>query len=90
MRAAEVIGKGVVTTDGALLGKVADLILDLEGWRVRELVISLSKDVAQQLGMKRLFGSPKVAVPVSYVSGVKDVISLSTDSASLKSAVRQI
>lgn len=90
MRATEIIGKGVVTTDGALLGKVADLILNLEEWRVKELVISLSKDVAQQLGLKKFFGSPKVAVPVSYVSGVRDVISLSTDSVSLKSTVREV
>ncbi len=90
MRAGELIGKGVVTTDGALLGKVSDLIIDLGEWSIKELVISLNKEAAQQLGLKKLFGSPKIAVPVSYVSGVRDVISLSTDVASLKSAVRQV
>ncbi len=90
MRARELIGKGVVTTDGFLLGKVSDLIIDLGEWRVVELVVSLSGQAARQLSLKKFIGSPKVALPVGHVSGIRDVISLSADTASLKSALREV
>jgi len=67
--------KDVVTSDGARVGRVADLIV--EEWRVTGLIVQLSKEAAQAAGIRKLLGKPKVLVPTGHVGGVRDVVLLS-------------
>lgn len=78
-------GRHVVAADGLVIGEVAALFLDSDGWRVESLQIKLGNDVADQLGAARsLFHAGTVEVPVRMVQSVGDAVVLSVPVSDLR------
>lgn len=88
MRASSILKKDVVTSDGARVGRVADLAV--EEWKVTGLIVQLSREAAQAAGIRKLLGRPKALVSTRYVGGVRDVILLSLKLEELGSAVEPV
>jgi sporulation protein YlmC with PRC-barrel domain len=77
MKFSELSGKDVISQDGRDLGEVADVVLDVSGWRIDALVVKLARDLLESFHMKRpLFGTQTIQIPTSQVSGVGDKVIL--------------
>lgn len=73
----EMTGKDVISQDGREVGKVDDLVLDHESWKVQALLIKLERELLEEFAMKRpMFGTQTVRLPVAFVSGVSDKVIL--------------
>ncbi|RLG47174.1 MAG: hypothetical protein DRO06_03250 [Thermoproteota archaeon] len=90
MRLSDLLGKEVVTSDGFKLGKVEDLLVDEEGWKVTDLVVSLTRQSAKAVGLRKILGSVKVALPVETASGIGDVVTLSKPIEEVKPELRPV
>jgi len=68
---AETVKKDVFTTKGSYCGKIADLDLDLEKFRVRSIVIDAIKGsfLSSMVGEKR-----GVIVPFAMVQAIGDIV----------------
>ena len=88
MRAREVLGKKVVTRDGGLVGRVADLELT-DDWRVPRLILSLRREAARSAGA-RFPLRPKSAIKSSAVAGVGEFVTLTCGWSELSSVLEKI
>ena len=74
----QLFGLRVITHDGAELGKVQDVEIETEGWRLTGLVVRLERDVLERLRMRKpLIGTQEMLVSVADVVGVSDNVVLS-------------
>jgi sporulation protein YlmC with PRC-barrel domain len=68
----------VIAADGLVIGEIAALFLDAEGWRIEALQIKLRPEIADRLGAERhLFRAGNLEVPVTLVQSVSDTVVLS-------------
>ena len=66
-----IVGKDVFTTKGVYCGKVSDIDMDLDRFRVRALVV----DAVRGSFLANLVGDKKgVIVPFSMITAVGDVV----------------
>lgn len=67
MKCSELIDKYVYAEGGFNVGKIRDIILDPEEWKVTHLEVELSKEASQQiLGVKpAMFGSARNTLAIS-------------------------
>ena len=80
----DLIGKSVVSQDGAEIGDIQALDVDVDSWKVAALEIRLERGVLEKLNLKKpLLGSQSVRIATDRVSGVSDKVVL-------KSTVDQI
>src|SRR4051812_27719745 len=66
----------VLDSTGAHVGKVVDVELEPDGWQVKALIVRLDRAAADQLKLKRLFGSTELALKVIHVHAVGDAVLL--------------
>jgi len=88
LNARELFGKEVIGDQGSRIGKVRDLIFDVGSWQVRELEVDLVPDLAEELGLKKMFGREPAAVKVDYIRGVGDTILLKLSRPQLREALQ--
>ncbi len=80
----------VYTDDGKLLGALDGIMVDSTAWTVSHLVISVNKEIAEDLNFKKsMFGAELVNLPISFVKNVGDVVQLNANLAALKGAVSE-
>jgi sporulation protein YlmC with PRC-barrel domain len=79
----ELFNKEVVGKSGTIIGKVKDVIIDPNDWRVIALQIELESQVAEFLHMKKRIGSVHHPINVTYVQAVGDRVVLKADMADL-------
>ena len=85
VRARNMVGLPVVTSDAAKLGKVDGTELDTESWKVTHIRIDLTDDSIRELGLKKPFlGGIRICLPVAHVSKVGDVVTLKPSLAEVK------
>ena len=85
MKAADLVGKQVITSEAQVLGQVESVEVDISTWTVSNLFVTLLKSVVEKLNFKKpLFGSVTVTLPVSAIKTVGDVISISESLQDLK------
>lgn len=70
------LGKNVIDSAAARIGKVDDLVIDETQWKANQLVIKLESTVAEELGIKKMLRATKIHVPVSIISAAGDVVTL--------------
>ncbi len=81
-------GRTVISSDGQAIGRVSDIFLDSDSWRVEALQINLRKGVATTLGAEHgVFHSGRIEVPVSLVQSVGDAVVLSAATRELRDAI---
>ncbi len=80
----ELKGISVVGAGGRVLGDVVDVDVDVATWRVAQVIVRIHSDAVEALGLKKPFWSrAQVALPVSHISGVSDVIVLRSSATEL-------
>lgn len=85
VRARNMVGLPVVTSDAAKLGKVDGTELDTDLWKVTHIRIDLADDSIRELGLKKPFmGGIRICLPVSHVGKVGDVVTLKPSLAEVK------
>lgn len=52
LKAFELLGLEVITSDGRNIGEVVDLAIEHPGWKVRDLRVSIDKRIAEELGLQ--------------------------------------
>lgn len=73
----ELIGKTVVSQDGADVGEVHGLDVDVDSWKVEALEIKLERDVLEKLNLKKpVFGTQTARLATERVAGVSDSVVL--------------
>ena len=72
----KLIGLQVITAAAEILGEVKGAKIDTNTWQVIELHVKLSDIAANELNMKKRFGSAAVTIPVSVVQAVSHVVSI--------------
>jgi sporulation protein YlmC with PRC-barrel domain len=76
VHAKNIFDKEVIGRAGTNIGKVEDLLIDTNNWRVTALQVRLEGQIAEEFGMKKRFGSTQIALSVEYVQGASDKIVL--------------
>jgi sporulation protein YlmC with PRC-barrel domain len=85
MKAANLTGKQVITSEAQVLGEIEDVEIDSSTWTVTHLHVSLLKNNVKKLNFKKpLFGSVTVCLPINVIKAVGDVISLNKSIEDLK------
>jgi sporulation protein YlmC with PRC-barrel domain len=74
--ASEVVGKEVIESKGFNIGKISDVQLDENDWKVLALEVLLNKDVAEEHHLRHRFRRTKVLISVDHIQGVGDKIIL--------------
>jgi sporulation protein YlmC with PRC-barrel domain len=77
-------GKNVIGSGGIILGETKGAEVNPGSWQVTHLQVKLTSQTADQLGFKKRFGSQTVCMPVSIVSAVGDVITITSSLEDLK------
>lgn len=73
-KSSEVTGKTVSTSEGRVIGTVADLLIDTL-WNVTDIQIKVEKAAAKEMGLKRpLIGSLLILVETSRIKAVTDQV----------------
>lgn len=83
MNAKEFLGKEVLEDRGWKIGKVRDVIIDTNTWEVKGFDVALERQVAEEYGMKKVFGSSTVPIRVEDIKSVADAIMLKGSKLSL-------
>jgi sporulation protein YlmC with PRC-barrel domain len=85
MDAMKLNGVRVIAADSYSLGEVDGVNVDTKQWRVTHLKVGLSDEAVRELGYsKPLLGSVKICLPVEFVSGYGDVVTLKKSLMELK------
>lgn len=85
MKAADLVGKQVITSEAHVLGQIEGVEVDVSTWTVSNLSVTLLKSNIKKLNLKKpLFGSVTVSLSVSIIKNVGDVISLTESIQDLK------
>ena len=85
MKAANLNGKQVITSEAQVLGEIEGIEIDVTTWKVTHLHVSLLKNIIKKFNFKKpLFGSVTVYLPINVVNAIGDVISLNKSIADLK------
>ena len=67
----------VITKDSFSIGEISEANMD-EDWRITHIQVKLTKEATKELGFKKpLLGHVTICLPVYYVKGVGDVVTLS-------------
>ena len=85
MNATKLNGKQVITSKAEVLGEVEGVEIDTSDWSVTHIQISLLKQNIEKFNYKKpLFGSVSVCIPVTLITAISDVISISESIEDLK------
>jgi len=82
----EIMGLQVVTSGAHIIGEVKGVKIDTATWEIKYLNVKLTGEAAENLGMKKRFGSSKICLPVSMVQAVAHVVTISRSLAELESS----
>jgi sporulation protein YlmC with PRC-barrel domain len=85
MDVAKLNGVKVITADSYTLGEVEGVNVDTKNWKVTHTKVGLTDEATRELGYsKPLLGSVKICLPVDFVSGYGDVVTLKKSLLELK------
>ena len=85
LRVKHLNGLEVITADAFNLGKVDGAEVDTGTWQLTHLVVELTKEGEQALGLRKpILGSISVCLPVTAVNKIGHVVTLSQSIPELK------
>lgn len=86
-----ICGKKVIGVEALVLGEVESVKVDTSTWQVTHLSVSLTEDATKELGFKKPFLSKVIiALPITSVSVVGDVITLDKSIKDLKDVIARL
>ena len=72
----DLVGKEVVGTDAQKVGVVTRVMIDMNGWQVKELEVRLDENVLQELNAQGGVRNPSAMIRVDQIQGVSDKVIL--------------
>ncbi len=91
MRASDIYGMYVLTSDGENVGEVLDLLIDTDSWMLTKLILKPSPKIAKEFGLKKRFrGVRPVEMEVDAIKSVQDVIMLSLSSNEFRRRLKKL
>jgi sporulation protein YlmC with PRC-barrel domain len=81
-------GRKVISRDAKTVGEVSGTYVDVNNWKITNLLIDLSDQTIELFGYKKptpIIGSVSACLPISAVKVVGDVITLNTTFSELPS-----
>lgn len=85
VRARNLVGLEVITSDAKKLGEVDGTELDTESWKATHLRVDLTDESIRELGLKKpLMGGIRICLPVDHVNKVGHVVNLKLAIAEVK------
>jgi sporulation protein YlmC with PRC-barrel domain len=69
-------GKNVIGTGGSIVGEVKGAEVNTNTWQITHLRVKLSGQASDSMGLKKRFGSSTVCMPVSMISAIGDVVTI--------------
>jgi sporulation protein YlmC with PRC-barrel domain len=77
-------GKKVITTDAFNVGIVSEAMMD-DNWKITHVLVNLTKEATRELGFKKpILGHVVICLPVDYITGFADFITLNKTREQLK------
>lgn len=76
LKATSLREKEVIESDGRLMGKVKDGVIDDKTWQITSLEVQLQGNVAKEFHLKKAFGSTTVPIETKFVGAVGDKVVL--------------
>jgi sporulation protein YlmC with PRC-barrel domain len=77
-------GKKVITTDAFNVGEVSEAVMN-DNWKITHMHVTLTKEATEELGFKKpILGHVVICLPVNYVTGFADFITLNKTREELK------
>lgn len=68
---------------GSVIGKVTDVNIDPDGWRVASFQVALDGKIADQIGVKKRFGKTDMPLKSSLVGQIGDKVLVSASNEEL-------
>jgi sporulation protein YlmC with PRC-barrel domain len=82
---ANIRGRTVISADGQAVGRVDDVVVNIDTWRVESVHLKLNKGVADKLGVHRgKLQAGTIDLPVHMVQSVGDHVVLSVPTSELR------
>jgi sporulation protein YlmC with PRC-barrel domain len=72
-------GKNVIGSGGTIIGEIKGAEVNTASWSVTHLHVKLSGTASESLGFKKRFRSSTVCMPVSLITAVGDVVTISSN-----------
>ncbi len=74
-KVSDLLGKNLANVQGHIVGKIHDLLVDVEGWRLTDLQVRVDKSTAKELGLKApLFGKLQILIDSGHIVSVADQV----------------
>jgi sporulation protein YlmC with PRC-barrel domain len=80
----ELLGKSVIGILGNHVGDVFGLDIDPVTWKVTHLQLKLSKITAKEIGVKKVFKTSTIRIPISFIEEIGVIINLNVSIFDLK------
>ncbi|MGQ9583127.1 MAG: PRC-barrel domain-containing protein [Thermoplasmatota archaeon] len=75
-----IIGMKVVSTEGKILGKINDISMEMQSWKMPSLAIAVPRGVLDELKTKKpVLGKGKIILSMVHIKSIKDYVMLDTD-----------
>ena len=85
----EIEGKEVIGGLAHTIGKVSDIEVDTNTWKVTHICVDVDKNVVEDLGLKKpMIGSIKVGAPVETIGVISDRVILNKTMNELKDIIK--
>lgn len=79
-RASSFMGMKVISTEGKILGKINDISMEMQSWKMPSLAITVPRDVLDELKTKKpVLGKGKILLSMVHIKSIKDYVMLDTD-----------
>lgn len=83
-------GRSVIDTTGTTLGKVSDVLVDPSTWEVRSLLVTLTKDAADDLRIEKpVFRDAHLAISRERVAAVGESVLLNVGRDDIAARLRE-
>jgi sporulation protein YlmC with PRC-barrel domain len=66
----------VVGIEGFDIGQIKDFDVDFNTWKITSIIIALSSEATEKLGLKRRIFTPRICVPIAAVDTTEGKIHL--------------
>ena len=92
MKAKEIEGKEVIGKQAQLIGKVFEIEVDTNTWKVTHIYVDMDKNIVESLGLKKpKIGVVKATIPIEMIDVASDRILLKNESLDdLKKAIKPL
>lgn len=81
MQYKEIEGKEVIGKLGRVVGKISEMNVDTNTWKVTHVFLTLDKNIVEDLGFKKpRIGSLKASIPIEAIEAISDRVILRNES----------